>query len=120
MAKILPCRIDSQERSTPSPPLESTSSQEGHPHSILQQQQQQQQVQRSLSPLQDGCGGANNFDYERRMRQLRRRMREAAADWTWLAACMGVVEGDMNPVEAYLNGGGDPTRKLTNPEVGSF
>ena len=32
---------------------------------------------------------------------------------------MGVVEGDMNPVEAYLNGGGDPTRKLTNPEVGS-
>lgn len=50
------------------------------------------------------------------MRQLRRRMREAA-DWTWLAACMGVVEGDMNPVEAYLNGGGDPTRKLTNPEV---
>ena len=49
---------------------------------------------------------------------MRRRMREAA-DWTWLAACMGVVEGDMNPVEAYLNGGGDPTRKLTNPEVGS-
>ena len=83
------------------------------------------QVQRSLSPLQsaDGCGsggGANNFDYERRMRQLRRRMREAAADWTWLAACMGVVEGDMNPVEAYLNGGGDPTRKLTNPEVTSL
>ena len=54
------------------------------------------------------------------MRQLRRRMREAAADWTWLAACMGVVEGDMNPVEAYLNGGGDPTRKLTNPEVRSL
>ena len=26
-------------------------------------------------------------------------------------------EGDMNPVEAYLNTGGDPTRKLTNPEV---
>jgi ubiquitin thioesterase ZRANB1 len=42
-------------------------------------------------------------------------MREA--DWTWLTACMGVVEGDMNPVEAYLNGGGDPTRRLTNPEV---
>ena len=102
-----------QERSTPSPPFESTSSsQEGHQHSILQQQQQQ----RSLSPLQDGCG-PNNYDYERRMRQLRRRMREAVADWTWLAACMGVVEGDMNPVEAYLNGGGDPTRKLTNPEV---
>ena len=68
--------------------------------------------------MQDGCG-PNNYDYERRMRQLRRRMREAAADWTWLAACMGVVEGDMNPVEAYLNGGGDPTRKLTNPEASS-
>ena len=57
----------------------------------------------------------NNFDYERRMRQLRRRLREA--DWNWLTACMGVVEGDMNPVEAYLNAGGDVTRKLTNPEV---
>ena len=60
-------------------------------------------------------GGGNNYDYERRVRTLRRRMRET--DWSWLTACMGVVEGDMNPVEAYLNGGGDPTRKLTNPEV---
>lgn len=58
---------------------------------------------------------ANNFDYERRLRQLRRRLREA--DLNWLTACMGVVEGDMNPVEAYLNSGGDVTRKLTNPEV---
>ena len=57
----------------------------------------------------------NNYDYERRVRQLRRRMREQ--DWTWLTACMGVVEGDMNPVEAYLNSGGDPTRKLTSAEV---
>ena len=57
----------------------------------------------------------SNWDYERRMRTFRRRLREA--DWTWLTACMGVVEGDMNPVEAYLNTGGDPTRKLTNPEV---
>ena len=57
----------------------------------------------------------SNWDYERRMRTFRRRLREA--DWTWLTACMGVVESDMNPVEAYLNTGGDPTRKLTNPEV---
>merc|ERR1719510_675868 len=57
----------------------------------------------------------SNWDYERRMRTFRRRLREA--DWTWLTACMGVVEADMNPVEAYLNTGGDPTRKLTNPEV---
>ena len=49
------------------------------------------------------------------MRTFRRRLREA--DWTWLTACMGVVEADMNPVEAYLNTGGDPTRKLPNPEV---
>ena len=30
---------------------------------------------------------------------------------------MGVVEGDSNPVEAYLNGGGDPTRKLSHSEA---
>lgn len=69
----------------------------------------------SIDRRQTGEGGANNFDYERKLRQLRRRMREA--DWGWLGACMGVVEGDMTPVEAYLNGGGDPMRKLTNPEV---
>ena len=57
----------------------------------------------------------NNCDYERRLLQLRRRLREA--DWSWLSACLGVVEGDMNPVEGYLNSGGDPTRKLINPEV---
>ena len=67
---------------------------------------------RNLSESQET---ESNWDYERRMRTFRRRLREA--DWTWLTACMGVVEGDMNPVEAYLNTGGDPTRKLTNPEV---
>jgi len=67
---------------------------------------------RTLSESQDT---ESNWDYERRVRTFRRRLREA--DWTWLTACMGVVEGDMNPVEAYLNTGGDPTRKLTNPEV---
>ena len=35
-------------------------------------------------------------------------MRET--DWAWVSACMGVVEGDICPVEAYLNSGGDPTR----------
>merc|ERR1711970_1079325 len=57
----------------------------------------------------------NNLEYEKRLRHLRRRMRET--DWAWLSACMGVVEGDSNPVEAYLNGGGDPTRKLTQSEA---
>ena len=47
--------------------------------------------------------------------QLRRRLREA--DWSWLSACLGVAEGDMNPVEGYLNSGGDPTRKLLTAEV---
>ena len=41
-------------------------------------------------------------------------MRET--DWAWVSACMGVVEGDACPVEAYLNSGGDPTRKLTAAE----
>ena len=59
--------------------------------------------------------GNNNLEYEKRLRQLRRRMRET--DWSWLSACMGVVEGDGTPVEAYLNGGGDPTRKLTPSEA---
>jgi len=61
-----------------------------------------------------GAAGKNNLEYEKRLRQLRRRMRET--DWAWLSACMGVVEGDSNPVEAYLNSGGDLTRKLTHPE----
>ena len=61
------------------------------------------------------CLQQNNCDYERRLLQLRRRLREA--DWSWLSACLGVAEGDMNPVEGYLNSGGDPTRKLITAEV---
>jgi len=70
-----------------------------------------------------GSGGAsagsqaqnNNLEYEKRLRQLRRRMRET--DWAWLSACMGVVEGDSNPVEAFLNSGGQATRKLSHSEA---
>lgn len=54
----------------------------------------------------------NNCEYERRMRHLRRQ-----ADWAWLSACLGVLEGDANPVEAYLSSGGDPARQLTASEV---
>jgi len=57
----------------------------------------------------------NNCEYERRLKQIRQRMREA--DWNWLNACLGVVEGDPNPVEAYLSSGGDPARQLTPSEV---
>eukprot|EP00092_Neocalanus_flemingeri_P044540 GFUD01049442.1.p1 GENE.GFUD01049442.1~~GFUD01049442.1.p1 ORF type:complete len:797 (+),score=258.60 GFUD01049442.1:140-2530(+) len=69
----------------------------------------------AVGHVETGGNGSNNLDYEKRMKQLRKRMREA--DWSWLSACMGVVEGDSNPVEAYLNSGGDPTRKLTQSEA---
>lgn len=55
---------------------------------------------------------SNNYDTERKFRQLRRH-----ADWNWLNACLGILEGDPNPVEAYLTSGGDPTRTLTAAEV---
>lgn len=54
----------------------------------------------------------NNHDNERRMRRMKRN-----ADWNWLNACIGVIEGDPNPVEAYLSSGGDPARTLTASEV---
>ena len=63
-----------------------------------------------------GAAGAENLNQEARVKQLRRRMRDI--DWVWLSACMGVVEGDSSPVEAYLNSGGDPTRKLSQAEAG--
>lgn len=56
----------------------------------------------------------NNAEAERRRRQARQ---QQAADWPWLDACLGVVQGDPNPVEAYLASGGDPTRQLTAAEV---
>ncbi len=125
-------QIRGSNRDSPSPPAAAASSSSSSlSPDNNQYHQQQHRLQRSFSPAsasaaaastpQDGGGGAssscnnNNYDYERRLRQLRRRMRES--DWTWLSACMGVVEGDANPVEAYLSGGGDPTRKLTNQEV---
>lgn len=46
------------------------------------------------------------------MKQLRRH-----TDWCWLNACLGIVEGDNAPVEAYLASGGDPARQLTHSEV---
>lgn len=54
----------------------------------------------------------NNCDYERGIRRMRRQ-----ADWAWLNACLGVLDGDANPVEAYLSSGGDPARQLTASEV---
>ncbi|KAL0276622.1 UNVERIFIED_CONTAM: hypothetical protein PYX00_004157 [Menopon gallinae] len=53
----------------------------------------------------------NNCEYERRLRLSRQ------ADWSWLDACIGVVEGDPSPVEAYLSSGGNPARFLTANEI---
>lgn len=75
-------------------------------------------LKRSSSRRMDDCSGGapprsppNNLEYERRMRLHRH------ADWPWLNACLGVVQGDHLPVEAYLSSGGDPTRQLTASEV---
>lgn len=54
----------------------------------------------------------NNCENERKLRHLRRN-----ADWNWLNACIGVIEGDPNPVEAYLASGGNPARQLAASEV---
>lgn len=54
----------------------------------------------------------NNCEYERKLRHLRRK-----ADWNWLNACIGIIDGDPIPVEAYLSSGGDPARTLTASEV---
>lgn len=53
----------------------------------------------------------NNCEYERRIRQRHQ------ADWSWLNACLAVVQGDHSPVEEFLSSGGDPTRQLTASEV---
>ncbi|XP_037068905.1 ubiquitin thioesterase ZRANB1-like [Pollicipes pollicipes] len=57
----------------------------------------------------------SNYEYERRLKQLRRRQREA--DWGWLSACLATVDGDPEPVDAYLASGGDPARQLSKAEV---
>lgn len=60
----------------------------------------------------DTSQSQNNHENERKVRRLKRN-----ADWNWLNACIGVIEGDPNPVEAYLSSGGDPARTLTASEV---
>ena len=57
----------------------------------------------NLRPGGEGAMALNNYETERLLRQLRRRLREA--DWAWLSACNGVVEGNYEPVEAYLSAG---------------
>ncbi|KAF2357736.1 Zinc finger RanBP2-type [Trinorchestia longiramus] len=63
----------------------------------------------------EGAIALNNYETERLLRQLRRRLRDA--DLAFLNACMAVVEGNYDPVERYLSAGGDPMRKLTSTDV---
>ncbi|XP_059469066.1 ubiquitin thioesterase trabid [Neocloeon triangulifer] len=63
------------------------------------------------SPPHDFPVANNNSDSKRWRRHAHQ------ADWPWLDACIGVIQGDANPVEAYLASGGDPTRQLTATEV---
>ncbi|XP_019877265.1 ubiquitin thioesterase trabid [Aethina tumida] len=60
----------------------------------------------------DSSQSPNNMETERKLRHLKR-----TADWNWLNACTGVIDGDPRPVEAYLSSGGDPARTLTASEV---
>ncbi|KAI5713859.1 hypothetical protein M8J76_006738 [Diaphorina citri] len=69
------------------------------------------QTKASPSPLLS----QNNYEIERRLRAHRKLQRNA--DWAWLNACSGIVQGDYGPVHAYLAAGGDPARQLTAPEV---
>lgn len=49
---------------------------------------------------------------ERRIRQIKRQ-----ADWSWLNACIGVVENNLGPIEHFLARGGNVARTLTSSEV---
>ncbi|CAH1258163.1 ZRANB1 [Branchiostoma lanceolatum] len=60
------------------------------------------------------ASAGNNQQEERRLRLIRNRMRQQ--DWLWLNACVGVVEGDPQPVQVFLSSGGDPARQLTYDE----
>ncbi|KAK2712748.1 hypothetical protein QYM36_011443 [Artemia franciscana] len=60
-------------------------------------------------------GSANNYEVEKRLKQIRRQHREA--DWSWLNAIQGVIEGNVTPVASYLNGGGDPLRHLSPADI---
>ena len=60
----------------------------GSNSSLIMQSPERDRPQRTLpSPP--------HFDYERRLKQLRRH-----TDWTWFNVCIGVVEGDNGPVES--------------------
>lgn len=75
-------------------------------------------VQSSLSETSFATALNNQDDnksLERKLKQIKKRMREK--DWLWLNACVGVVEGEAQAVEAYIASGGDPYRQLSHDEA---
>lgn len=75
-------------------------------------------VQSSLSDTSLATAVNNQEDnksMERKLKQIKKRMREK--DWLWLNACVGVVEGEAQAVEAYIASGGDPYRQLSQDEA---
>ena len=104
-AESIAC-IRSNSGQTNSPAIASAGATNVSPLSSPQQQQQQllQSMPQAVSlRAVEGAMALNNYETEKLLRQLRRRLREA--DWVWLNACLGVVEGNYEPVEAYLSSG---------------
>ncbi|XP_052752799.1 ubiquitin thioesterase trabid-like [Galleria mellonella] len=66
--------------------------------------------------INDNCNSQNTVhEVDSNTRHSKRRTNNA--DWIWLQACLGVVEGDARRVEAYLARGGDPARALAPHEL---
>ncbi|XP_060806942.1 ubiquitin thioesterase trabid [Amyelois transitella] len=73
-------------------------------------------VQHSQLGINEICNGQNqNAMQEEAGKRSKRRTNNV--DWLWLQACLGVVEGSVCSVEAYLRAGGDPARALSVSEV---
>ena len=58
---------------------------------------------------------ATNISNVSHQYEIKRKMNES--DWTWLSACMGVVEGERSSAERFLSCGGSPTRQLSSDEI---
>ncbi|XP_038219771.1 ubiquitin thioesterase trabid [Zerene cesonia] len=67
--------------------------------------------------INDICNSQNTSVHEVDSNGRRSKRRNNNADWIWLQACLGVVEGDGRRVDAYLAAGGSPARALSAPEV---
>ncbi|XP_006817899.1 ubiquitin thioesterase ZRANB1-like [Saccoglossus kowalevskii] len=60
---------------------------------------------------------SSNYEEDKEHRRVKLRKRMRKSDWLFLNACIGVVDNDIQAVEAYLTSGGDPGRQLTQDEI---